>query len=200
MRVVLASGNRGKLRELAALLEPLGVELLPQSMFGVEPVPETGATFVDNALLKARHAAGVARLPALADDSGLEVHVLNGRPGVLSARYAGPEANDEANVSKLLQEMANVPPKLRGARFHCALALVRSSDDPHPLVCEAAWSGSIAAAPAGNGGFGYDPVFFVAELGRTAAQLAPQEKNARSHRAQALRQLVEVIRAGRWSP
>lgn len=200
MRVVLATGNRGKLREFAAMLAPLGIELLPQSALGIASVAETGATFVDNALIKARHAAGAASLPALADDSGLEVDELNGEPGVHSARYAGESADDAANVRKLLARLANVPRERRGASFRCALALVRSAGDPHPLVCEAAWRGCIALQPAGTDGFGYDPVFFVEELGRTAAQLEADEKNLRSHRGQALRKLVGAMRAARFTP
>ncbi len=199
MRIVLASGNQGKLRELTQLLEPLGIELLPQSALGVPSVAETGTTFVDNAGLKARHASSHAGLPALADDSGLEVDALEGRPGVLSARYAGPAADDAANVRKLLAELASVPAELRGARFRCALVFVRAADDPDPIVCEGEWRGSIASAPMGDGGFGYDPVFVVDTGGRTAAQLSSREKNAVSHRAQALAQLVGVLR-GRVRP
>jgi len=194
VRIVLATANPGKLRELALLLEPLGIGLLPQTALGVAAIPETGTTFVDNARLKARHAASTTGLPALADDSGLEVDALGGRPGVLSARYAGPAADDGANISKLLAELANVPEERRGARFRCALVFVQTADDPDPIVCEGEWRGSIAAAPAGSGGFGYDPVFVVDTSGRTAAQLSALEKNAVSHRAQALAQLVGALR------
>ena len=195
MRLVLASGNRGKLRELAALLGPLGLQLEPQAQFGVQPAQETGRSFAENALSKARHAALGSGLAALADDSGLEVDALGGRPGVHSARYAGQDANDAANVRKLLEELRTVPAERRTARFRCVLALVRAADDPVPLLCEGTWDGRIATAPAGTGGFGYDPVFLVVPLGRTVAQLAPEEKNALSHRAQALHQLVAALRA-----
>ena len=195
MRLVLASGNRGKLRELAALLGPLGLQLEPQAQFGVQPAQETGRSFAENALSKARHAALGSGLAALADDSGLEVDALGGRPGVHSARYAGQDANDAANVRKLLEELRTVPAERRTARFRCVLALVRAADDPVPLLCEGTWDGRIATAPAGTAGFGYDPVFLVVPLGRTVAQLAPEEKNALSHRAQALHQLVAALRA-----
>jgi len=195
VRLVLASGNRGKLRELAALLGPLGLQLEPQAQFGVQPVQETGRSFAENALSKARHAALGSGLAALADDSGLEVDALGGRPGVHSARYAGQDANDAANVRKLLEELRTVPAERRTARFRCVLALVRAADDPVPLLCEGTWDGRIATAPAGTGGFGYDPVFLVVPHGRTVAQLAPEEKNALSHRAQALHQLVAALRA-----
>jgi len=195
VRLVLASGNRGKLRELAALLGPLGLQLEPQAQFGVQPAQETGRSFAENALSKARHAALGSGLAALADDSGLEVDALGGRPGVHSARYAGQDANDAANVRKLLEELRTVPAERRTARFRCVLALVRAADDPVPLLCEGTWDGRIATAPAGTAGFGYDPVFLVVPLGRTVAQLAPEEKNALSHRAQALHQLVAALRA-----
>ncbi|HEU4529798.1 MAG TPA: RdgB/HAM1 family non-canonical purine NTP pyrophosphatase [Steroidobacteraceae bacterium] len=195
MRVVLATGNRGKLREFAALLAPLGIALERQSAFGIDPVEETGRTFAENALLKARHAAGASGLPALADDSGLEVQALGGRPGVYSARFAGPDASDADNVRKLLEEMRGV--EARAARFRCVLAFVRTADDAAPLICEGAWAGHIAQAPAGEQGFGYDPVFAVPGLGLTAAQLAPERKNALSHRAQALARLVAALATDR---
>ena len=194
MKVVLASGNPGKLRELAELLAPSGLEVLPQSAFGIETPPETGATFRDNALLKARHAAGLAALPALADDSGIEVDALHGRPGVYSARYAGEGASDEANLRKLLAELEGVPEGARGARYQCVIALARRSDDPDPLITTGTWEGRITTAPRGSGGFGYDPVFLPQGSTRTAAELDPAEKNAVSHRGQALRALA--ARAG----
>jgi XTP/dITP diphosphohydrolase len=193
MRVVLATGNRGKLREFAALLAPLDIVLEAQSAFGIEPIEETGRTFAQNALLKARHAARTSGLAALADDSGLEVQALGGRPGVYSARFAGVGVRDEDNVRKLLEEMRGVGD--RAARFRCVLAFVRHADDPAPLLCEGTWAGHIAQEPAGDQGFGYDPVFQVAGLGLTAAQLAPDRKNALSHRGQALAQLVSALRA-----
>ncbi|HET7756872.1 MAG TPA: RdgB/HAM1 family non-canonical purine NTP pyrophosphatase [Steroidobacteraceae bacterium] len=195
-RVVLASGNAGKLRELAALLAPLHLELVPQGALGIGTVPETGATFLDNALLKARHAAGAAQLPALADDSGLEVDALGGGPGVRSARYAGEGAGDAANLARLLAELAGVPGPRRGARYQCVLALVRAADDAAPLVARGTWEGSIALGARGHGGFGYDPVFVPAGGTRTAAELPAGEKNAVSHRGQALRALVAALAPG----
>lgn len=193
MRLILATGNAGKLRELRALLEPLGHVVEPQSQHGVAPVEETGATFLDNALLKARHAASHTRLAALADDSGLEVDALGGRPGVHSARYAGPGAGDQDNNLKLLAALEGVPPDRRAARYRCVLALVRSPEDPNPVICEGSWEGSIALAPAGANGFGYDPLFVVSGGTQTAAQLDPQTKNRDSHRGKALAALVASL-------
>jgi len=190
---VLATGNAGKARELQSMLGPAW-EILLQSALGVQPVEETGSTFAENALLKARHAAAATGLPALADDSGLEVDALGGAPGVRSARYAGPGATDAANVARLLAALADVPAGARTARFRCVLAFVRSADDPAPVLAEGAWEGCIAAAPRGDAGFGYDPVF-EDPAGPTAAELPPAEKNARSHRGQALRSLRERLSA-----
>jgi XTP/dITP diphosphohydrolase len=195
-RVVLASGNAGKLRELAALLAPLHLELVPQDSLGIGAVPETGATFLDNALLKARHAARAARLPALADDSGLEVDALGGGPGVLSARYAGEGADDAANLALLLAELADVAEPRRTARYQCVLVLVRAGDDPAPLIARGTWEGRIALAPRGSGGFGYDPAFVPAGGQLTAAELPAQEKNAVSHRGRAARALVAALESG----
>ena len=192
-RLVLATGNKGKLRELQALLAAAGIEVLPQSEFGIEPPEETGTTFTENALLKARYASGIAKLPAIADDSGLEVDALEGRPGVYSARYAGPQASDADNNRKLLAELADAPDEKRTARYRCVLALVEAADDPAPLVCEGAWEGHIAREPAGDNGFGYDPLFIVAGMNTRAAQLAPEVKNSLSHRAQALRKLAAIL-------
>jgi XTP/dITP diphosphohydrolase len=197
-RVVLASGNAGKLRELAALLAPLDLALVPQGELGVSAVAETGTTFLANALLKARHAAAATGLPALADDSGLEVDALSGRPGVWSARFAGADASDEENLEYLLSELKGVPEGRRGARYQCVIVLVRSESDPQPLVAQGTWEGHIAAARSGRGGFGYDPVFVPAGNAgeaRTAAQLTPAEKNAVSHRGQALRALLAGLAA-----
>lgn len=190
MRVVVATGNRGKLGELTALLAPLGVEFLPQSAYGVEPPPETGTTFLSNALIKARHAARVAQLPAVADDSGLEVDALGGAPGVYSARYAGEGSDAAANNAKLLKALTGVPPEKRRARFRAIIVFVRSAVDPHPLVGEGVWEGRIALAPRGIGGFGFDPLFEPLDSTRTAAELTSDDKNARSHRGAALRALV----------
>jgi XTP/dITP diphosphohydrolase len=198
VKLVLASGNRGKAAELGALLAPLGWELVSQAELGVVEVEETGPTFEDNALLKARHAATATGLPALADDSGLEVDALGGAPGVRSARYAGG-GGDAANVAKLLRELDAVPDAARGARFRCVLVLLRSAADPAPLVARGAWEGRIARAPRGTNGFGYDPVFLPADdaAGRSAAELAAADKNARSHRGQALAALLRLLGAAR---
>jgi XTP/dITP diphosphohydrolase len=190
MQVVLATSNPGKQRELQVLLEPLGYQLVLQSSLGIEAPEESGSTFEANALLKARHAARAAGLPALADDSGLEVDALGGRPGVHSARYAGPDASDAANNARLLAELAGLPPQRRGARYRCVLAFVRDADDPEPLLVSGAWSGRIGAEPRGSGGFGYDPLFIPEGLHCTAAELPAAEKNRLSHRGQALRALV----------
>lgn len=201
MRVVLATGNLGKLREFADLLGPAGFEFEPLSAFGVESPPETGHTFVDNALLKARHAAACTGLPAMADDSGLEVDALGGAPGVRSARYAAPPGShaspgDAANVAKLLHELRGVPPDARTARFRCAIALLRHAEDPVPLIGAGTWEGRILEQPCGGGGFGYDPVFEDLASGRSAAELTSAEKHARSHRGTALRALLAQLRAG----
>lgn len=193
MKIVLASGNAGKLRELAAILAPLGHEVLPQSSFGIETPPETGTTFLENALLKARHAASGSGLPALADDSGIEVDALGGRPGVYSARYAGERATDLANLEKLLEELRGTSPEKRTARYRCVIVLARSASDAHPLIALGTWEGRILIAPRGTGGFGYDPIFQPAGLTVTAAELSAGEKNSRSHRGQALRALVEQL-------
>lgn len=193
MKLVLASSNAGKLRELAALLEPLGHELIAQSALGIESPPETGVTFEANALIKARHAARHASLPALADDSGIEVDALGGRPGVHSARYSGEHASDDANLRKMLTELEGVPLRDRTARYRCVIALVREADDPRPLIAAGIWDGLIIDTPRGKGGFGYDPIFMPAGQDRTAAELAAEEKNRVSHRAKALRKLVELL-------
>jgi XTP/dITP diphosphohydrolase len=197
MKVVLATGNAGKQREFAALLAPLGIELVLQSALGIEPPEETGTTFEANALLKARHAAARSGLVALADDSGLEVDALGGRPGVYSARYAGPEATDADNNALLARELEGLRPGRRTARYRAVLALVRSADDGAPLVAEGRWEGRIAQSPAGSGGFGYDPWFIPEGHEVTSAQLAPETKNALSHRGRALAALVAKLPAWR---
>ena len=194
-RVILASANRGKLRELEVLLAPLGWELIAQQQLGVPPAVESGATFLENALIKARHASAAAALPALADDSGIEVAALGGRPGVRSARYAGEHASDRENLQKLLQELPGVAPEQRRARYRCVIAYVRSATDPRPLIAEGQWEGTLAAVPRGTGGFGYDPIFVPRGESRTAAELAPAEKDAVSHRAQALSSLLHQLRS-----
>ncbi|HZF18031.1 MAG TPA: RdgB/HAM1 family non-canonical purine NTP pyrophosphatase [Steroidobacteraceae bacterium] len=192
-RVVLATGNRHKLREIGALLAPSGIELVAQDSLGVLPAEETGSSFVENALLKARHASALSGLPAIADDSGIEVEALNGRPGVQSARFAGPGATDEDNLRKLEQALAGVPDDRRGARYVCAMVYVRTGLDPTPVICERPWMGRIARERRGSNGFGYDPVFLVPSLGLTAAQLDPERKNELSHRGQALRALLTAL-------
>lgn len=192
-RLVLASANPGKLRELAALVAPAGFELVSQAALGIAAVPETGTSFLENALLKARHAARGAGLPALADDSGLEVDALGGSPGVRSARFAGEGASDAANLALLLAGLEGVAEARRGARYQCVVVWVRTADDPEPLIGSGTWQGRIALAPRGSGGFGYDPAFIPAGERRTAAELAPEEKNRVSHRAQAWAALVAAL-------
>lgn len=193
-RVVLATGNAGKLREFSALLAPLGLQVISQSSLGIAPAEETGSTFEANALLKARHAAHAANLPALADDSGIEVDALGGRPGVYSARFAGPGASDAANNAQLLGELAGQPAAARRARYRCVIAFVHAGDDSAPLLAQGTWEGSIATAAAGEGGFGYDPLFIPQGMQVTAAQLDSAAKNALSHRGQALAALLQLMR------
>ncbi len=191
--IVLASGNRGKLAEIRELLAPLGIAARPQSEFAIPEAVEDGTTFVANALIKARHAAGLTGLPAIADDSGLAVDALGGRPGVRSARYAGPEASDDDNVDKLLAELEGIPESRRGAAFHCAAVFVAAVDDPAPLIEEGVWRGRILEARRGRGGFGYDPVFFDPRAGASAAELSAAAKNAASHRGKAFRALRDEL-------
>ena len=193
MKVVLASSNPGKLAELNALLQPAGLQVVSQDTLGVEPPEETGLTFVENALIKARAACAATGLPALADDSGVVVDALGGAPGVRSARYAGDGASDADNVAELLDALEDVAAPERTAAFVCAIVYLRHARDPCPIVCEGVWEGRILDVARGAGGFGYDPVFFVASLGRTAAQLSRAEKNAVSHRGQALAQLLDQL-------
>jgi XTP/dITP diphosphohydrolase len=191
-RVVLATGNAGKVRELEALLGA-GWQVVPQSALGVEPAAETGCTFLDNALLKARHAAVCTGLPAIADDSGLEVDALGGAPGVYSARFAGEGASDADNVALLLARLEAVATRRRTARFRCVMVYLAGPRDGAPLVAEGCWDGHIAAEPRGAGGFGYDPVFVDPASGLTAAELPPAQKNQRSHRGQACLRLKALI-------
>jgi guanylate kinase/non-canonical purine NTP pyrophosphatase (RdgB/HAM1 family) len=197
-RVVLASANAGKLRELGTLLAPLDLEIVPQGALGIGSPAETGATFLANALLKARHASAHAGLPALADDSGLEVDALGGRPGVRSARYAYEGASDTENLEHLLAELRQVPDDHRNARYQCVIVLTRSAQDDAPLIARGTWEGRIAGAPRGQGGFGYDPVFVPTGASRTAAELTAAEKNAVSHRGRALAALVARLEAGSY--
>ena len=194
-KLVLASGNAGKLRELAHLLEPLHLQVQSQADFDVEPVDETGLTFVENALLKAREAARVSGLPALGDDSGLVVEALDGRPGIHSARFAGTHGDDAANNDKLLAELDDLPMERRRAHFHCSLVLLTHADDPAPIIAEGRWHGHILEAPRGDGGFGYDPLFHDQRLGASAAELPMEEKARVSHRGLALAALVEQLKS-----
>ncbi len=195
MRLVLASSNKGKLRELSALLAPLGYDVISQNTLGIDTPPETGDTFAANALLKARHAAAAANLPALADDSGIEVDALNGRPGVYSARYAGEGATDQDNLLKMLTEMQGVAEGERTARYQCVIAFVAAADDPTPILAKGTWEGTLISRPRGLGGFGYDPIFVPSGFDRTAAELGPGEKNSSSHRGQALRALLAELQS-----
>ncbi|MCP4878429.1 MAG: RdgB/HAM1 family non-canonical purine NTP pyrophosphatase [Gammaproteobacteria bacterium] len=188
-KLVLASANPGKLRELSVILDDLGYELHPQSEFGVCEVAETGTTFVENAIIKARHAAAHTGLPALADDSGIEVDALDGAPGVYSARFSGPDADDVSNNALLVEKMRLVPPLKRSARYRAVIVFMRHAADPSPLICEGNWEGVIQLDPAGEGGFGYDPYFYLTDRGCTSAQLSAAEKNQLSHRGKALREL-----------
>ena len=192
MRVVLASGNAGKLKELRALLAPLGIELAAQGELGLEGAPETACTFVENALAKARHASEGTGLPAIADDSGLAVSALNGAPGVHSARYAGPARDDGANNRKLIATLAGISD--RRARFCCAMVYVDEPGDPVPVIAMGEWQGTIVDEARGENGFGYDPHFLVPELGLTSGELDPRLKNSLSHRGQAARTLLAALR------
>ena len=193
-KLVLASNNAGKVKEFQALLAPLKFEVIPQGVLGIPSADEPHDTFIENALEKARHASRASGLPALADDSGICAHALDGRPGVYSARYAGENANDESNNQKLLAQLSNQSD--RSAHYVCALVLVKSADDPNPLIVETSWHGVIVDEPKGGNGFGYDPHFFLPELNKTAAELDPAHKNAISHRGQALRGLISKLQTG----
>ena len=192
-KLVISSGNPGKLRELSALLEPLGYDLHAQSEFDVPEAEETGTTFVENALIKARNAAAHSGLPAIADDSGIEVDALDGAPGVYSARFSGPGADDASNNALLVEKLRDVPEQQRGARYRAVLVYMRHAADPSPIICEGSWEGRIILEPRGDNGFGYDPHFWLDSHGCTSAELDPAEKNRLSHRGQALRELVERL-------
>ena len=197
-KVVLATGNAGKLAEMRAILAGRDLEVIPQGEFGITPPVEDGATFIANALIKARHAAARTGLPAIADDSGLEVDALGGRPGLHSARYAGPTAAVRDNNELLLAELAGIPDGRRSARYHCAMVFVRDAADPLPVITEAAWEGRIGREPCGAGGFGFDPLFIVDGDSRTAAEMSAEEKNRVSHRGQALLALAARMREAGW--
>ncbi len=194
-KVVLASGNQGKLREFFRILGNAGFEIVPQSDYDVVDVPETGLTFVENAIIKARNASRQTGLPALADDSGIEVDALNGRPGIYSARYSGK--GDDANNQKLLDEMQDVPDNKRSARFRCCIVYMRHAEDPSPLIADASWEGMIMRQLSGANGFGYDPLFFVPTHGVSSAELSADEKNAISHRGKALQQILGLMQKAR---
>lgn len=197
--MVLASGNAGKLREIASMVHPLGWTVLPQSNWNLAAAEEDGATFIENALIKARHAAQQTGLPALADDSGLVVEALAGAPGIFSSRFAGEPADDQANNRKLLELMRAVPPAQRTAYFYCAMVVLRHAQDAAPLVATGLWHGSIALSPRGSGGFGYDPLFWVDSHGCTSAELEPDIKNSLSHRGQAMARLMAQLQSAQCS-
>jgi len=193
-KVVFASNNAGKVREVAAILADADLEVVAQSAFGVPPVEETGLSFVENAIIKARHACQHTGLPAIADDSGIEVDLLNGAPGIYSARFAGPGASDADNNARLLAELGDAPLERRTGRYQCVMVYMRHAADPTPLICQASWEGLVLTAPCGDGGFGYDPLFYLPALGKTAAELDASTKNRLSHRGQALRALLQALR------
>lgn len=194
-RIVLASNNPGKVREISQLLAPLKLDVVSQAKLGVVEIEETGLTFVENAILKARNAASHTGLAAIADDSGLEVDALHGAPGIHSARYAGVNGNDQANIARLLAELVDVPEAQRTARFQCLMVYLRHAEDPTPIICQGTWEGCVLVAPRGERGFGYDPVFFVPTHNCSAAELPADVKNQLSHRGQALRKLLAALRA-----
>ncbi|MCO6540316.1 MAG: XTP/dITP diphosphatase [Gilliamella sp.] len=193
-KIVLATNNQGKVNELQILLANAGFDIIAQSQFNIPDADETGLTFIENALLKARHTAKLTGLSAIADDSGLAVDALDGQPGIYSARYAGEHGNDKSNNQKLLKALQNIPKEKRTAYFYCALVFMRHENDPTPIICLGKWDGLILNEEQGDGGFGYDPLFYVPELGCTAAQLTKEQKSQISHRGQALKQLIEKIK------
>ena len=194
-KIVLASGNKGKLREFAQLFAPMNIEVVPQSDFDVPEAEETGLSFVENAIIKARNACEHTGLPAIADDSGIEVDYLLGAPGIYSARYAGSDASDDDNLNALLAALEGVPDNERAARYQCLLVMMRHSKDPTPLICQADWQGQILSSPVGDGGFGYDPIFWVEEQKCSAAQLSAEQKHAISHRGKAIRQFIKKFQS-----
>lgn len=194
MKVVLATGNKGKVSEFNQLLFNTGIHVVPQSDFQIRSVEETGTTFVENAIIKARHASEITGLPAMADDSGLEVDALHGAPGIISARYSGEEGNDHQNVAKVLQELSAFPEELRTARFQCVIVFMRHAKDASPIICEGTWEGRLLNVPVGENGFGYDPIFYSPELNCSAAQLSSEIKNKISHRGKCLQKLLLEIK------
>ncbi len=193
-KIVIATHNQGKLREFKKLLQDTDIEILPESDFDVKSPEETGTTFVENAIIKARNAAKATGLPAFADDSGIALDCLNGRPGVYSARFSGPNATDEANLDLLIKEASKFPEDERVARYWCVLVFMKSANDPAPLICQASWKGRIITDKRGTNGFGYDPSFYIPLLGKTAAELEPEVKNRLSHRGQAMRKLLDLLK------
>ena len=191
---VLATGNKGKVKEMSELLNSFSIEVLPQSHFDVPDVPETGTTFIENAIIKARHASKITGLPAIADDSGLEVDFLNGQPGIYSSRFAGENANDQDNIDLLLNKLEGISNEQRQARFQCVLVYMRHALDPTPVICQGTWEGVITEVMQGENGFGYDPIFWVESDQCSSAQLSPLRKSALSHRGQALTMLVERLK------
>ncbi|MBV2119989.1 MAG: RdgB/HAM1 family non-canonical purine NTP pyrophosphatase [Candidatus Thiodiazotropha sp. (ex Ctena orbiculata)] len=192
-RIVLASNNAGKVREINQLLASEQITVVPQKDFNIPDAIEDGLSFVENAIKKARHASSLSGLPAIADDSGIEVDALNGAPGIYSARFAGPGASDEENLQKLLSRMEEIPEAKRTARFQCLMVYMRHSEDPTPIICQGSWEGRILFEPQGENGFGYDPIFYVPTHDCSSAQLAPETKNSLSHRGQALKALMQAL-------
>ena len=198
-KIVLASNNKGKVREFGEMLSTINMEVVPQATFNIEDADETGLTFVENAIIKARHASAIAGLPAIADDSGLEVDFLKGAPGIYSARYsdmenAGKDATDEKNLLKLLDALKDVPEDKRTARFQCVLVYMRHAEDPTPIICQGTWEGIITTEKHGDNGFGYDPIFYVPTHNCSSAELSSEEKNKLSHRGQALKKLLAALK------
>lgn len=194
-KIILASGNKKKIAELRDILASFSLDVMPQNEFNVEEAEETGLTFVENAILKARNAAKQTGLPAIADDSGIEVDALHGAPGIYSARFSGADATDEKNNALLVEKLRNVPEEQRRARYQAVIVLLRHAEDPTPLIAQGSWEGTITLTPQGSGGFGYDPHFLVPGLNKTAAQLSAQEKQALSHRGKAMAQLAAQLKA-----
>ena len=192
-KIVLASNNAGKVREINQLLASVQIEVVPQRDFNIPDAVEDGLSFVENAIKKARHASSLSGLPAIADDSGIEVDALNGAPGIYSARFAGPDASDEANLQKLLERLTDIPEAKRTARFQCLMVYMRHAEDPTPLICQGTWEGRILFEPRGENGFGYDPVFYVPSHDCSSAELSPEVKNSLSHRGQALQKLLQEL-------
>ncbi len=192
-KIVLASNNAGKVREINQLLASERIEVVPQRDFNIPDAVEDGLSFVENAIKKARHASSLSGLPAIADDSGIEVDALNGAPGIYSARFAGADASDEENLQKLLERMADVPEAKRGARFQCLMVYMRHAEDPTPLICQGTWEGRILYEPRGENGFGYDPIFYVPSHDCSSAELPAEVKNSLSHRGQALQKLLQAL-------